>query len=124
MDKIEFQTTRGSKVTIEVVTQEPSIHDRHVMVACFGLEVTINGKQMIWGGTRLAEHPQAGTCLAGFMGSDFVPVPADMLPAVKAMLDGYKAEVARRVDTALARDAVYQADHDAIEMTRVTGRAN
>ncbi len=116
---ITWTTPGNTKISLAIVTEQPSLIDQRVTVPCYDLQIRVG--HAVWGGAELIEHPQHGTVLKAYTGGSMVKVPAEDRAAVAALLADYNAEIERRSQTSVAADRAYQA-HRAV-MRKVLGTA-
>jgi hypothetical protein len=109
---VAFTTSRGSKVTVSLVTEQAKVADHTMFDARWDLTVRVNDGVPTGYNVALVDHPTAGRCIS--IGSNLAAVPADALAEIEALFAEYKAGVDARhsnwADEAKA-DAAYRANY-------------
>ncbi|MBX3482564.1 hypothetical protein [Phenylobacterium sp.] len=119
---ISFTTARGSRIDLSLVTEAPSLADHTVMIPAWEMRVVINGNWQTGGWWGLVDHETVGRCIK--VGDTYIPVPADVLAEVEALIGEYVGvREARRVAAEKA-EADYQREYSAVERLSRTGRAD
>lgn len=90
---VEFTTSRGAAIKIEIVTERENLADRNFRVPCYDLRISINGRRMTWEPELRNDHAAAhGWIVTGQIGGvPIIPLPEPDLVAVKAVFDDYRA---------------------------------
>jgi hypothetical protein len=113
-NQVTFRTPKGSTVSLAILTETANMADHNVANPCYELVLSVNDQRMA-GGVERITHAAHGPALELMVGGAIIPVPAEALNSVDAMVGSYKAEIARRsaIDTRATAD--YETRHDYID---------
>lgn len=117
MTTATFQTARGADISLAIKTEQPNIADHNFTAPCYELELRINGER-VFGGVERKDDPTHGPVIHATMAKKIIPIPADKVAEVDALMGEYKAEIERRGNAQRAADEAYERHHDYIEGQR------
>jgi hypothetical protein len=121
MAEVSFRTPKGNEIKVAIVTEEANLADHRVTNRIWDLAVSVNGRGLHWGGTKLIEDAKHGWLLKGYIGRDVIQVPAEHVDAIKALIAKYHAGREWRAAIAREADEAYEAGRRG--MARVRGGA-